>query len=194
LLFFHSYRKILEGNTRFGTLLNGKQSSNGCNGDSPTSVFKRTALFSMMSNADLFDSPKDPDVHLTLEKLNFLLGQYAGCRFTKLRQAENDSLELRVQPVGGGGTFNFDGLSSGQKDIITTLFLIWYEKRIQPKVVLIVEPDLHLNSQWHRTFINSLVELAPQNQYIIASHSATIMDSVNRNRRILLQKDKETAQ
>ena len=146
----------------------------------------------MMSSADLFESPKDPDVHLTLEKLNYLLGQYAGCRFAKLRQAENDSLELRVQPISGIETFNFDGLSSGQKEIITTLFLIWYETRNQPKVVLIDEPELHLNLQWHRSFINSLVKLAPKNQYIIATHSATIMDSVNRNRRILLQTDKET--
>ena len=194
LLFFHSYRKVAEGNLRFGTLLNGKHSSNGNNTEPLASIFKRTALFSMMSSADLFDSPKDPDVHRTLEKLNYLLGLYAGCRFAKLRQTENDSLELRVQPVGVSETFNFDGLSSGQKEIITTLFLIWYETRNQSKIVLIDEPELHLNSQWHRSFVNSLVELAPKNQYIIATHSATVMDSVDRNRRILLQKDKEGGQ
>jgi len=193
LLFFHSYRKVAEGNPRFGTLLNGKQ-LNGNGAESLTSVFKRTALFSMMSNAGLFDSPQNQNTQETLHKLDDLLEQYAGCRFAKLRQTQNDSIELRVQPVNGSEAFNFDGLSSGQKEIITTLFLIWHETRNHPKVVLIDEPELHLNSQWHRSFINSLFKLAPQNQYIIATHSATIMDSVNRNRRILLQKDKETVQ
>ena len=191
LLFFHSYRKIVEGNPRFGTLLNGKHSSNGNGANSLTSIFKRIALFSMMSNADLFDAPKDPNAQETLDKLDKLLNDYASCRFAKLRQTENDGIELRVQPVDGRESFNFDGLSSGQKEIITTLFLIWHETRTAPKVVLIDEPELHLNSQWHRSFINSLIELAPQNQYIIATHSATIMDSVDRSRRILLQKDDE---
>ena len=189
LVFFHSYRKIHEGNLQAKALFKNVTTN------ALSNIFKRTAMFLMMSNAGLFDSPQNPDdAQKTLDKLDNLLSQYAGCRFAKLRPTENDNLEFRVQPTGGGDSFNFDALSSGQKEIITTLFLIWYETRNQSKVVLIDEPELHLNSQWHRSFVNSLIELAPQNQYIIATHSATIMDSVNRNRRILLQNDKETVQ
>jgi predicted ATPase len=187
-MLFHSYRKIYEGNLRAKSLFGSVTA------DTKTSIFKHTALFSIMSHAGLFDIPKYPNTQETLIRLDDLLKEYADCRLSKLRPTRNDSLEVRVQPIGGSETFNFDGLSSGQKEIITTLFLIWHETRNQPKVVLIDEPELHLNSQWHRSFINSLTELAPQNQYIIATHSATIMDSVNRNRRILLQKDKETVQ
>ena len=187
-MFFHSYRKIREGT------LQAKSLFGGVTANTLTSIFKRTVVLSMMDNAGFFNEPKDQDAHQTLGKLNNLFGLYASCRFAKLRQSENDSLELLVQPITGGAAFNFDGLSSGQKEIITTLFLIWHETRIQPRIVLIDEPELHLNSQWHRSFINSLIELAPQNQYIIATHSATVMDSVNQNRRILLQKDRETVQ
>lgn len=190
VLFFHSYRKVLEGNPTFGSLLGG-QPANGNGSSSLVSVFKRTVLFSMMNSANLFDGPRDEEAIAMLETLNQLLEQYAECRFTKMRPMRNDTVELRVQPINGGDSFNFDGLSSGQKEIITTLFLICHETRKKPKVVLIDEPELHLNSQWHRSFVNSLVALAPQNQYIIATHSATIMDSVDRSRRILLQQDKE---
>ncbi len=52
--------------------------------------------------------------------------------------------------------------------------------------LLLIAPELHLNAQWHRSFINCLVKLAPNNQYIMATHSEDIMDSVDENRRLLL--------
>ena len=187
-LFFHEYRKNLEGNPRARTLFGDTVR------DTAISTFKRTALLLKMHTAGLFETSNDQNSQELLDKLDDLLKLYAACRFAKLQQTESGGLELRVQPIDGGDAFNFDGLSSGQKEIITTLFLIWYETRNTSKVVLIDEPELHLNSQWHRDFIHSLNKLAPQNQYIIATHSATIMDSVSRDRRILLQQDEEVFQ
>ena len=85
----------------------------------------------------------------------------------------------------------FDGLSSGQKEIISTLFLIWYHTKDKPSVVFIDEPELHLNAQWHRSLVNRLMKLAPNNQYIMATHSEDIMDSVEEDRRILLTNNQE---
>ena len=56
-------------------------------------------------------------------------------------------------------------------------------------MVFIDEPELHLNAQWHRGFVKNLIGLAPQNQYIIATHSEDIMDSVSEDRRALLSSD-----
>jgi predicted ATP-binding protein involved in virulence len=78
-------------------------------------------------------------------------------------------------------------LSSGQKEIIATLFLIWYQTRNKPGIVLIDEPELHLNPEWHRDFIRQLGRIAPNNQYIIATHSEDIFASVDKDRRFLLQ-------
>ncbi len=193
-LFFHGYRKTEEGNPRFSYLFGDHERTlrhrSRFEDGSSTSAFKRVALMLMMGKADLFDHSETKTSGDSLAKLDELVRTYTNCEIAKLRP-EGDSIEFRVQPIDGGESFSFDGLSSGQKEIITTLFLVWYETRNQPKVVLVDEPELHLNSQWHRSFINSLHELAPQNQYIIATHSSTIADSVGRSRRIMLQQDEE---
>ncbi len=85
--------------------------------------------------------------------------------------------------------FSIDGLSSGQKEVISTLFLIWSSTYKSPKVVLIDEPEMHLNMQWHINFIRKLNELAPDNQYIVATHAEGIMASVPKGNRILLIAD-----
>ncbi|MDR0609392.1 MAG: ATP-binding protein, partial [Planctomycetaceae bacterium] len=188
-LFFHSHRKVQEGNPRLGSLLEGRYSQHisKYREEPLVSVFKRVALFSIMSRANLFDGIANNDSEVVLNKLNELIEQYANGKITKLRPAPDDTIEFRIQPATGKESFNFDGLSSGQKEIISTLFLIWHETREHPRIVLIDEPELHLNSQWHRSFINYLIKMAPNNQYIIATHSEAIMESVEKNRRVLLQ-------
>ena len=96
---------------------------------------------------------------------------------------------MRVSPDGGAPSFPFDGLSSGQKEVISTLFLIWQYTREKPGIVLIDEPELHLNAEWERPLIRELFRLAPGNQYILATHSEDIFDAVDPRRRMLLAAD-----
>ena len=132
-----------------------------------------------------------PDDAIT--KLNELVSSYAGGTISKLRPSAESTIDFRVTPTNGGDSVTFDGLSSGQKEIISTLFLIWYHTKNNPSIVFIDEPELHLNSQWHRSFVDKLVKLAPQNQYLIATHSEDIMDSVSEDRRVLLLDNQEDA-
>lgn len=114
--------------------------------------------------------------------------RFAGGRIDKLRPLSDGSLELRVRPVDDpSASFSFDGLSSGQKEIISTLFLIWHATREAPGVVLIDEPELHLNAEWQRAFIQTLRLLNPRNQYIMATHSELIFNAVPEDRRFLLE-------
>ena len=53
--------------------------------------------------------------------------------------------------------------------------------------MLIDEPELHLNAEWHSQFIRYLYKLAPHNQYIIATHSQYIAESVEPYQRLLLE-------
>ena len=87
------------------------------------------------------------------------------------------------------GHNDYSRWSAGQLSIISTLAVVVGVTKDNPTLVLIDTPELHLNSEWHRPLMNDLFRLAPNNQYIIVTHSATIMDSVYRNRRILLSKD-----
>lgn len=189
LLYFHSYRKVQEGSPELGMVVERTRHIVRFpyrSRDVAISSFKLDILRSMMSRGGLFENLDDSEAAKTLETLNKLTTEYAGGRVEKLRPSRDNTVEFRVTPVGGGGSFAFDGLSSGQKEIIATLYLIWRHTRKQPGIVLIDEPELHLNAEWRIGFIDRLMDLAPDNQYIIATHSEDIFDSVDSDRRRLL--------
>ena len=192
-LLFHSYRKVQEGNPEMGMMLRGRNPRRrpgmGPRDEFPMSAFKLQILRSLMGQANLFEFDEEEGSGETIEALNKLVETYAGGTISKLRPSPDNTIDFRVNPVRNGKSFTFDGLSSGQKEIISTLFLIWYHTRNRPSVVFIDEPELHLNAQWHRGFVKNLIGLAPQNQYIIATHSEDIMDSVSEDRRALLSSD-----
>ena len=188
-LLFHSYRKVQEGNPEMGMMLRGRNPRHLPHYEFPMSAFKLQILRSLMGQANLFELDEEEGSDETIDALNKLVETYAGGTISKLRPSPDNTIDFRVNPVDLGESFTFDGLSSGQKEIISTLFLIWYHTRNRPSVVFIDEPELHLNAQWHRGFVKSLTSLAPQNQYIIATHSEDVMDSVSEDRRALLSSD-----
>ena len=115
-----------------------------------------------------------------------LIRQYAGGQLGRLKVIDDDEIDIRIELASQSRSFTFNALSSGQIEIISTLFLIWHATRDAPSVVLIDEPELHLNAEWHSGFVSSLIELAPRNQYILATHSEDVMASVAPECRIIL--------
>jgi hypothetical protein len=195
LLYFHSYRKIQEGSPELGMMVEGERFSRRRfrpGSEYPVSQFKLALLRSMMSRAELFEESHDEDADSTIAQLNNLVNRYAGGTIDKLRPSGDNTVDFRIS-IKGGGSFTFDGLSSGQKEIISTLFLIWQNTRKAPGIVLIDEPELHLNAEWHKDFIQQVHELAPGNQYIIATHSEDVFASVEEDRRVLLTSPARTA-
>ena len=68
---------------------------------------------------------------------------YAGGKIGKLRPELNSGLDIRIQQLDHLETsFSFDGLSSGQKEIISTLFLLSRLSRKANSIVLLDEPEL----------------------------------------------------
>lgn len=194
-LLFHSYRKVQEGNPELGMMVRDSRTIRRMppyrRMEMPLSEFKLLILRSLMNKADLFEFAEEKEPEETIDKLNELVKFYAGGTISKLRPSAENTVDFRITPVDGGESVTFDGLSSGQKEIISTLFLIWYHTKNNPSVVFIDEPELHLNAQWHRSFVKKLIKLAPKNQYVVATHSEDIMDSVAEDRRILLLNEKE---
>ncbi len=188
-LYFHSYRKVQEGNPELGMMVEREYYRfvrHRARSEMPVSTFKLEILRSMMSQGGLFEDFDDVAAGTVLQTLNDLVEEYAGGHIEKLRTAPDNTIEFRIAPRDGGPSFTFDGLSSGQKEIISTLFLIWQYTRTQPGIVLIDEPELHLNVEWHHKFIRCLHRLSPQNQYIVATHSEDVFASVETDRRLLL--------
>jgi len=130
----------------------------------------------------LFPSIPTADAEEAVRQLNKLTSVYAGGRLQP--DLKGDAIHLLFR--GPLGLIPFDNLSSGQKDIISTLFLIWETTRTQPGIVLIDEPELHMNAEWRVNFVQTLFDLAPWNQYILATHSEDIFGSVPAHQRILL--------
>lgn len=183
LLLFHGFRKIQEGPIPTSQLLAGESEQDESH--EPMSIVKRMILTAMMGRAGLIEDILANEAALRYEQFDALLAAFAGCRLAKLRNVMSGDFELRVASADSSN-FSFDGLSSGQKEIVSTLFLIQDATRLKPSLVLIDEPELHLNAEWHRDFVHHLHKLAPHNQYILASHSSHIFGSVDRDRRILL--------
>jgi predicted ATPase len=188
-MYFNSYRKIQEGNLEMGLMVEDVP-FRPSKRDLPISQFKIEILRAMMGKGELFETLNKSDSEETLDILNGLLGEFSNGKIGKLRPAPDNSIDFRIAPLSGGESFTFDGLSSGQKEIISTLFMIWRYTKDQPGVVLIDEPELHLNAEWHRKFIRHLYKLVPQNQYIIATHSKDIFATVEPERRVIISKRK----
>lgn len=191
LIYFHSYRKVQEGNPEFGMMVEAERFHRRARYHPsyswPISTFKIQILQSMMAQANLFEVVEEKHSGDVLSKLNELVKRYAGGTIEKLRPSEDNTVDFRISPSNGGQSFTFDGLSSGQKEIISTLFLIWNSTRTSQGIVLIDEPELHLNAEWHRDFVRQVTELVPRNQYIVATHSEDIFSSVSKEHRVLLQ-------
>lgn len=179
VLYFHSHRRVSSGNVDLRDLLDGGPTT-------PQNVFKHSVVHALMSRAKLFEDVGAEDADRALDKLNELMAHFAGVTIEKLRPSPDNAIELRVSPVHGGPSYAFDGLSSGQKEIISTLFLIWKYTQNQPCIVLIDEPELHLNAEWHAELIGALLAMAPHNQYILATHSEDVFASVSAERRVLI--------
>jgi predicted ATP-dependent endonuclease of OLD family len=72
---------------------------------------------------------------------------------------------------------SIDDLSSGEIEILSMLgmFVI---NNIPYNIVLIDEPELHLHPAWHRAILPALQKVSPGTQFICATHSQDILDSV----------------
>jgi hypothetical protein len=191
LMYFHSYRKIPEGRWEFGQLVEGGRYRQGTG--SPITTFKFEILRALMSREGLFEDFDAVEAKEVLETLDKLMKRYAHVAIGKLRLSPESTIDVRVIPdnANNGPSYSFDSLSSGQKEIISTLFLIGRYGQKYPGIVLIDEPELHLNIEWHRSLIKDMCQSAPGNQYIIATHSPDIFEAVDKDRRLLLVPEKE---
>jgi predicted ATP-binding protein involved in virulence len=187
--YMHSFRKTPEGKPELDSLTENNKSRSRYMVDrrSETSRFKTEVIRYLMGSAGLFEGMENSKNQTELEMLNSLVEKYANGSIHKLKPQPYNTLDILIKPINGGNAFSFDGLSSGQKEIITTLFTIWQNTKDNPGIVMIDEPELHLNSIWHKEIVGQLFKICPENQYILATHSEQIFNSVDPERRIILK-------
>lgn len=190
-LFFHSFRRITEAKTRLpmskdkddnieSAMINNKS-------EKFESSLKKLIVNAILNETDVFeDTEGNPDIDESMIRINEIMRKYTNGEIEKLKRIDRDRIDIRVSPRNGEGSYSFDGLSSGQKEIISTLFLTWKYTKDSPSIVLIDEPELHLNPEWHKKILHDLHSIAPWNQYIVATHSEHVFDAVDEDRRVIL--------
>ncbi len=75
-----------------------------------------------------------------------------------------------------GHRLEVDLLSAGQLE----LFLFLSELALNENregIIFIDEPELHLDPQWHRLILRTLMRLQPRAQLVVATHSPEIYDA-----------------
>jgi hypothetical protein len=80
-----------------------------------------------------------------------------------LRTSERDRLEV-------------DLLSAGQLELFLFLSALALNEG-REGIIFIDEPELHLDPQWHRLILRSLLRLQPRAQLVVATHSPEIYDA-----------------
>jgi predicted ATPase len=90
---------------------------------------------------------------------------------------EGDFLDLFVMR-GKDRVCSIDQISSGEIEVI--LFAQWVILNdVRAGLLVIDEPELHLHPSWQATILPALRELAPEVQFLVATHSDAVWDQAS---------------
>jgi predicted ATPase len=104
-------------------------------------------------------------------------GVLKGRRFESVGVNEYGLLSIKVQDTETGRFFDLDGMSSGEKGLVLT-FLLVGRSIANGGLILLDEPELHLNPAVCRNLVHFLVDkyIVPRDlQAVVCSHSPEIL-------------------
>ncbi|MEI4767821.1 AAA family ATPase [Acinetobacter nosocomialis] len=100
---------------------------------------------------------------------------------------DNGFLVLRKKINRGFGNKSLDirwyDLSKGEKNLLT-LLLLAFSNKDKDTIFLLDEPDLSMHIGWQKKLIKTLINLAPNSKFIIATHSPAMITNIP-NQKIL---------
>ncbi len=114
-----------------------------------------------------------------VEKYLKLIDKFLGDGGKSIKFNERGYIYVDIQGVAGERPIS--SLSSGEAQIFVILTHLSFNQGAQKNVFIIDEPELSLHVQWQELFVESLQEANPGIQYIMATHSPSIiLDKVNK--------------
>lgn len=88
-----------------------------------------------------------------------------------------------VVKLANGKTASVFELSSGEKQIIIMIaHLVFSEDSVSGGIFIIDEPELSLHIAWQEVFVDSILEASPDTQFILATHSPSIIAKLSREK------------
>lgn len=104
---------------------------------------------------------------------------------------DNGFLVLRKKTNRGDGNASLNirwyDLSKGEKNLLT-LLLLAYSNKGKDTIFLLDEPDLSMHISWQKKLIKTLINLAPNSKFIIATHSPAMITNITDQRILNLNK------
>ena len=141
----------------------------------PATKFNR--LKNTIFSAQILEEANTPSSSLQNQFESIFNGILKGRRLLEMGVNEIGMLSVVIQDTETGRSFDLDGMSSGEKGLILT-FLLIARSVIEDGMVLLDEPELHLNPAVCKDLLAFLVEqyVLPRNlQILICSHSPEIL-------------------
>lgn len=87
---------------------------------------------------------------------------------------DKEDNKITLKHVGSENSISWHLLSRGEKTLIY-LFFATYLYKDKVKIFLLDEPDVALHIDWQKPLISDLVKIAPKNQFVIATHSPSLV-------------------
>lgn len=122
-----------------------------------------------------YESAQDDieESYSSFTKFQSLANQYFVENKKSLFVKKNGDLSISLPNGDSTGIYK---LSSGEKQIIVMLAQLIFG--IQRDTFIIDEPELSLHLGWQEIFVNTLLEASPNTQFIMATHSPTILANI----------------
>jgi predicted ATPase len=115
----------------------------------------------------------------TPDDFRLIQGRYARvCDPRRLVGAVRDELgDFDIRFSDGRSDYTYEGLSSGEKNILL-LLIRFVAERMHKSVVLVDEMELNLHPIWQRKLLHMIPQMGDDNQIIATTHSPYLRDAV----------------
>ncbi|MDO1512071.1 AAA family ATPase [Maribacter confluentis] len=121
---------------------------------------------------------KISDLRSPIKRLESITSKFLDEGGKQIKIAEDGEIKVRLR---NGKEANVFELSSGEKQIIIMIAHLIFEEDQKPSGVFIIdEPELSLHIAWQEIFVDSIMEASPKTQFILATHSPSIISKVIR--------------
>jgi predicted ATPase len=120
---------------------------------------------------------------------------FANLESTFLSEVIHD-VRIKVKIKNHDGTLTFKELSEGEQQLLMVLGLLRFTKENE-SLVLLDEPDTHLNPAWSMEYLNLIKEIVgtqKESHIIMATHDPIVLASLERNQVKILKRNEENLQ
>lgn len=144
-------------------------------------------LYLFMKDQKAFDDLMDVKM---FNGKNTIFNALCSLHFSEL--VEDKDVKMKVEKEGINGELSMGELSEGEKQLITVFGLLKFTKA-KEALILLDEPDTHLNPLWkwkYHDFLKRVVKEEDETQVIFCTHDPLVIGNLEKSELRIFSKDK----